>query len=723
MPKIDKYIEDLEKIKQTQNYDEKITNIRPVSVIKFLQISCFDLFETNNIKHMKSNKIIYGTAAGSIILYDIESQRMITEKQLGSKSRVDIISSSTVKYYDTYLSRIAVHFRGEPTVHILSYNHSYSLINSECVINLNEEKEKEKVKDLKSNQIIDPAIGLSSLVSSIKFSKDTYYMAIIDYAAGVRIYKFNDIPQNIVNSNINTSISSSNRDKDNINQSSLKLNFQPSKAQVNVQDKKTIDNVGTNNPYILINYIKYKEPENYTIINQNKQEESKDKEKDVKKPNLDNKKLNRNQPLNNNKSTLNLSNLANNTQIDESNYNHKTIMQNNNDLTPLQKFNKNQPLIAFVQKKLIFEEKLNGGFSSCLVTIGLYISFYCTNNLKFISLYPHLTENMKNIFKVTKTKPSGHLSQEESISLSSSMAKKEKEYINYIKVKLESMINNINLTSNPTKIKNDSIIEPTKTEINFNTLFPITCIAGQKSYNNLNNLIAIGMKDGSIVVWDVELHTDKYFFQDKRDEITSLSLDENYLTVGSLDGQIHIYDLLKGNLVYNCYHNAYKNYPVMKIFPFFSFLNLVIDTNQRMLIYNAKEKHKISKIQLEYNGKNYHVKYFNEVLINFSEDFVVVVCGKDNSPKEKNNVIDLINFQKEQSKPSLVEFKNGDFINHFQNKTTINNEKSYIAIFKTKDIILKSYPQLLMANKKGLSLKKILQKYEINNIPSFDKSK
>ena len=45
-----------------------------------------------------------------------------------------------------------------------------------------------------------------------------------------------------------------------------------------------------------------------------------------------------------------------------------------------------------------------------------------------------------------------------------------------------------------------------------------------------NNLLEIGMINGSILVWDCELHIDKFFLQkNSRFEITAISIDENYL--------------------------------------------------------------------------------------------------------------------------------------------------------------------------------------------------
>jgi hypothetical protein len=91
-------------------------------------------------------------------------------------------------------------------------------------------------------------------------------------------------------------------------------------------------------------------------------------------------------------------------------------------------------------------------------------------------------------------------------------------------------------------------------------------------------------------------------------------------------------------------------------------------------------------------------------------------------------VIELINFQKQGTKPKLEEYK--DFsISHYQNKYISSNinqieiNNNYIVMYKIKELILKCYPQLILPSKKGLSLRKIMSRYELNNLPSFDKSK
>ena len=90
-------------------------------------------------------------------------------------------------------------------------------------------------------------------------------------------------------------------------------------------------------------------------------------------------------------------------------------------------------------------------------------------------------------------------------------------------------------------------------------------------------------------------------------------------------------------------------------------------------------------------------------------------------------MIDLINFQNQKNTGVLKEYanKNHNFSNFYQNFLTekVTPKKNYILIFRIKELLLKCYPQMLMANKKGMSLNKIMSKYKMDNIPNFESSK
>jgi hypothetical protein len=577
LPKVFNTIRELELLKQSSKYDEALVKVKPQSVMKLNELTCIDMFENNNIKSFtKSNKLVYGTLTGTIAIYDYEQQRVCIEKALPGKGRVDIIATATIKYFDIYISRIAVYVRGETSIQVYTYNHSYSVINQETVIALTNEK----------------VLSLSHLVSHMKFSKDSFFLSVIDYSGGVRVYRFADIPQGdggperSASNNMYKITSGSTLDNKKIAGNEIPANYHINNSSNNNNNAQNC---------ILLFQTKYTDPDNFTIITINKPPEDPKSLKDKKQAEVKTKQAGDNKGKNdkpdNKLSSNNLKTLNKDTILVPDDINIKTIFdEGKSDLTPLRLFNKNLPLITFVQKKIIFEDK-TGGFCSSLVTVGLYIGYYGTSSLKFYSLFPYLTENMKTVFKVSKVKGGSSLvTLDEAMSMHSNMNKREKEFLAFVKAKLDGTVPADNKELKPTSkktttkdlhtVKKEEIIkskEPevkkeavnlndyTRNEIGFGLLNPITALVGQKSFNSTNNLLAIGMKDGSVVVWDAELHSDRYLFQANRGEITSLAIDENYLTCGSIDGQLQVYNLTDGSMVYNSHHYPYINNPICNV--------------------------------------------------------------------------------------------------------------------------------------------------------------
>ncbi len=48
-------------------------------------------------------------------------------------------------------------------------------------------------------------------------------------------------------------------------------------------------------------------------------------------------------------------------------------------------------------------------------------------------------------------------------------------------------------------------------------------------------------------------------------------------------------------------------------------MNLAIDTENKICVYNSKEAHKIAKLVLENSNKRYKVAYFNKHLISYTQ--------------------------------------------------------------------------------------------------------
>jgi hypothetical protein len=48
-------------------------------------------------------------------------------------------------------------------------------------------------------------------------------------------------------------------------------------------------------------------------------------------------------------------------------------------------------------------------------------------------------------------------------------------------------------------------------------------------------------------------------------------------------------------------------------------MNLVIDTQDRICLYNNKQRRKVAKLELEEISKRYKINYFNKIMYSFSQ--------------------------------------------------------------------------------------------------------
>ena len=689
LPRLENIIDELESIRQTPNYDEKIIQIKPVSINSITTeiISCVDLLNNNNIIHPKISKMIFGTMKGNLGIYDFDSGKIVLEINLSKENRVEYLTTSTIKYFDTYHTRIAANCRGEINIYILSYNHSFTGINTEIILNtINPEA-----------QIPPPIpdkINLSNTVSGLKLSKDGYFLSIIDYAGGVRIFNFEDLGIQISSNsggpniggpmtqqsnnagtesneeinNIKNSIESSNKENEKNNNN---LNLNEKKSTIIISN---LPQVGEQKlKFIYIGRFMPENIKNYTILPNEVQEVDDKNKKNIKDNPKDKKKETK--KLKNDEDNLE------NKEIEE--YNIKAEFdEEKGDNSLYQIFHENHPWIHFVQKKFIFEENNNSEYSTSTITVGLYIAYSNSTCFKFISLNEYLTDKMKSIFKIKKIKNNYQMSIEDSMNLNSSTSRKERDFLQFIRQKLDPKKNQqiLNLEEENQKIKNDKIINKndinekkkgkifdninninsllTKKEMNFTTCFNITVMNGQKELNKYNNLLGIGMIDGSILVWDCELHTDKFFFQKNyRFEISAISIDQNYLIAGTIKGQIYIYELIQGKELFYCANDPYTVSGFQMFLSFFPFMNAGFDLNNKICIYNSKEGHKISKLilnkDLDNNNTEYKICFYNKYLCDYNDKYLIFICEKESkldkysSPQEKS-ILDLINFSKKR---------------------------------------------------------------------------
>lgn len=71
-------------------------------------------------------------------------------------------------------------------------------------------------------------------------------------------------------------------------------------------------------------------------------------------------------------------------------------------------------------------------------------------------------------------------------------------------------------------------------------LYPIIASAINKS----STFLALGLMDGSVIIWDTNINTEKCYLDKHKLSVTCLSFyNEWYLISGSMDGTVNMYDL------------------------------------------------------------------------------------------------------------------------------------------------------------------------------------
>ena len=135
---------------------------------------------------------------------------------------------------------------------------------------------------------------------------------------------------------------------------------------------------------------------------------------------------------------------------------------------------------------------------------------------------------------------------------------------------------------------------------------------------------------------------------------------------------------------------------------------------------------KICKINLRSEEERFKLTNITNLLIDYNQEYMIFVVEKDKSEFINYTVLDLINFQSQNEKGVMKEYNNIEPFNIIRStlreKLPIS-KNSYISFLKIKDLIIKCYPQLAFHIKKGLSIKKLMLRYEISNMPMSEEKR
>lgn len=615
LPQIETTIENLEKIKLTSNYDLDVPFTSLNNMIDINNnITALNCLNNHNIKKKSDSKVIIGTSTGKIVIYDIDQNKCILEEKFFD-SRIEIISTCTIKSYDSYISRVFVCARGSSIVKRFVYNHSYSIINLEDQIDISTIV-NEKPIDNKSNMKKDPNIteelDLSCIPHKITISKESYFMAITTFSNSCILFMFNDYVSDINNSkNYNSGFKLLS-----IIQVFNEVNFEVNNFNLDLQKKEIVTNSKQ------IDNKDNKDSKNKQIKGKiDLKKNPKDKEVKTEIFNYLEEESEKND--------------INSKQFNKDKYNIKSIYNDKLDVSALQPINDNYCMVEFIQNKITIEEGECGSFSSILITTGLYLSNYDISEIKYVSLNEFINKNMINNLKSNKVINSNAMKEEDIFFLKSKMTKEERDLLAFFKKKVEgeTALKEIPLKDN--KIENkvntnqidakntNSILNNLKIKVEIKRLeiiSRVSCMSYQSFFNSKNNFISVGLKSGCILIWDCTIHTDKHFLTASSDaEITNVCLNENFSFACSINGKIYVHEMKNGNLIYECFNYCFNNYPISICIPIYNKCILTIDIFNNCMLYYLKDLHKIVKIKFEYNAKAYDIQKLYSPIVDYSK--------------------------------------------------------------------------------------------------------
>ena len=157
----------------------------------------------------------------------------------------------------------------------------------------------------------------------------------------------------------------------------------------------------------------------------------------------------------------------------------------------------------------------------------------------------------------------------------------------------------------------------------FNTIYPIVCSASSKS----NGFLGLGLKDGSVIIWDLILNQQKYVLDKHSDEVTALTFFEDWrLISGSKDGTVHLFDLQnpQNNIKYQHLFQVTGN-SIVDISVNDTGIAFAIDNQRNLRAYDLFHFQKIFKVfPIDPRGKNVSYCMWPNPLLNAGKGNVFI---------------------------------------------------------------------------------------------------
>jgi len=704
--KVNSEIERIDKAKLSHNYEKKVREIGATNFFDFNGISCFA-----NHKSNPQNSLLVGDKFGNVLLLDLNKRSLTTKKEIIPERRIIDISAMSIPFEDNYLTTFSVILHATQEVFIYRYK-IFENVMKHCFI----------IKCAKGIQTVDANTDVGEFPFKAMISPDCLYISIILYNGNVEVYK---IPEPFVvlkeeepvNYTIPVSVPKTTKGTLSVPQNTKPNPLNPT---LKIQEKNQTLQTANSTPHsdiielFPIKKIVLKSPEIpkdprealLAFLNPPEVEANPvpEKGKDAKDKKATDKKSKDAQAS---KEEIKVPSTADLLKKEFSQNPIRTFQGLKRSSEGDHSENVEPPLyypdLYYLSTSVVVQDTNLKQFSFEKV-VELTSDIVCvwrhTTTLEVYELDPVSIDSvpvyiLASIYQVSSETSTQGMPSEKSLSnYGQPKPKVERE--------LPKTLTSPQKRSQQQPNVEAKILQPTYT---FSTIYPIVCSASSKS----NGFLGLGLKDGSVIVWDLILNQQKYVLDKHNDEVTALTFFEDWrLISGAKDGTVHLFDLQnpQNNIKYQHLFQTTGN-SIVEISVNDTGIAFAIDNQKNLRAYDLFHFNKLFKVfPIDPRGKNVSFCLLPTPLLNAGKEQLCIVVD-ENDQNDKN--------------------QSGDENKNIESQTSSRNwsQKRCILIYRILDNLLTTFPGLASIVKKGIEKSKAMVAFskltiaDLNN-PNFE---
>jgi len=702
--KVNAEIERIDKAKLSHNYEKGVKEISATNFFDFSGVSCFA-----NHKNNPMNSLLVGDKSGNILLLDLNKRSLTTKKEVVAERRITDISAVTIPFEDGYLTTFSVILHATQEVFIYRYKISdYKITHSFTI---------------KCAKSVQGGVNEKTEVGEFPFkatiSSDCLYISVILYNGNVEVYK---IPEPIPTSN-------KPEEPQNyalIQQPVLKPPTANNPAGKAAATKGQDKNAPANNPTPVQPVL----GEPYEIFPVKKiQLKSPEVEKDAKDALLAMLLGNEPEPV---AQAEKGKDAAKDKKAPEKKGGKDAPPKEEvKAVDPLKKEYKQNPVktfaglkrgpdgdnsdfvepplyypdIYYLQTPVVVQDTNQKQFSFEKV-VDVTSDIVCVwKQTTWIDLYEleKVTVESVPIYILTSVfKPTAEVSNQGASSIASFSSRASRQSISQqnkspplpeIRIIPKVLQQPRNLI--PQNVE-ATVLQPIYT---YTMIYPIACSAVSKN----NTFLGLGLKDGTVIIWDLVLNQQKFVLDKHLETVTVLSFFEDWRVIsGSKDGTVHMYDLQdpRNNIKYQHLFQTSGN-SIVEIGVSDHGIGFAIDNQRNLRAYDLFHFQKVFKVMpLDPRGKNISFMMTPMPLLNAGKEQLCILVDEN----------DVKNKEQEEELSSTSQSW---------------NKKKCILIYRILDNLMATFPGLANIVKKGIEKSKAMIAFsklstaELNN-PNFE---